>query len=252
MNGTFEGKVALVSGAASGIGRASSMALAKKGVRVVVADISVEGGQETAKLITGAGGQARFIRTDITKADDIRAAVAYVVDSYGRLDIAHNNAGILATTLLLADDAEAVFDKVVTTNAKSIMLSMKYEIEHMLKQGGGRIVNTASVLGLVGGLGQWAYAASKHAVVGLTRALAVEYAPQGIRINAVCPGAVRTPMTAAMVADPALEQGTAALHPIGRIANPEEIASAVVWLASDDSSYMIGAAVPVDGGFTAV
>lgn len=252
MAGQFEGKVALVTGAASGIGRASALALALQGARVVVSDLAVESGEATVKLITDAGGQAKFIRTNVTHAADIQAAVGCAVDHFGRLDIAHNNAGVLVSPSLLDDDVEAVFDQVLAANTKSVMLSMKYEILQMLQQGGGVIINTASVVGLVAGFGQWAYAASKHAVVGLTRSVAVEYATRGIRINAVCPGAVRTPMTAGFAADPAVEQATAAMHPIGRFASPEEIAAAVVWLASDAASYMVGAAIPVDGGYTAV
>lgn len=251
--GMLAGKVALVTGAASGIGRASALALAREGARVVVSDIAVEGGEETVRMIAAAGGEAKFIRTDVTHAADIRAAVACAASTYGRLDIAHNNAGILATTSLLADDAEAVFARVLQGNTASVMLSMKYEIEQMLKQGGGgAIVNTASTVGLVGAPGQWAYSTSKHAVIGLTRSLAAEYAAHGIRINALCPGAVRTPMIAEFAADAAVEQATTAMHPIGRFAAPEEIAAAVVWLASDGASYMVGAALPVDGGYTAI
>jgi NAD(P)-dependent dehydrogenase (short-subunit alcohol dehydrogenase family) len=226
--------------------------MAREGARVVIADLGPEAGAETVGLITAAGGQAEFVRTDVTRAADVQAAVAFAVATFGRLDIAHNNAGVLAGAPLLEDGAEAALDLALAVNAKGVMLSMKYEIAQMLDSGGGVIVNTASTMGMVGGFGQWAYVASKHAAVGLTRAVAAEFAQRGIRVNAVCPGAVRTPMTAAMSADPAIEQATAAMHPMGRFAEPEEIAAVVVWLVSDASSYMTGALVPVDGGFTAV
>ncbi|CAN5206058.1 SDR family oxidoreductase [soil metagenome] len=248
----LEGKVALVTGAGSGIGRASAVALAREGARVVVADLTLDGGNETVRLITAAGGEAIFIRTDVTRAAEVQAAVAGTVAAFGRLDIAHNNAGVLAGAPLLGDDAEAALDLALAVNTKGVMLSMKYEIEQMLHDGGGVIVNTASTMGIVSGFGQWAYVASKHAAVGLTKAVAVEFAQRGIRINAVCPGAVHTPMTASMSADPQVEQATAAMHPMGRFAAPEEIAAVVVWLVSDASSYMTGAIVPVDGGYTAV
>lgn len=252
MSKVLEGKVALVTGAASGIGRASAIAMAQAGARVVVADVSVDGGEATAQAIVAAGGEARFIRTDVTSAKDIQAAVASAVDHFGRLDVAHNNAGILASKSLLADDAEQLFDRVMAVNTKSVMLCMKYEIEQMLKQGGGSIINTASALGIVGAPKQWAYAASKHAVIGLTRSVAVEFASRGIRVNAVCPGAVRTPMIADSLAKSAEGPDTATRHPIGRVAEPEEIAAAVVWLASDAASYVIGSSNVVDGGWTVI
>ncbi|MDY0011474.1 MAG: glucose 1-dehydrogenase [Rhodocyclaceae bacterium] len=253
MTGILTGKVALVTGGASGIGRASALALAREGARVVVVDLSIEGGEGTAAAIVAAGGAARFIPTDVTRSADLQAAVACAVHDFGGLDIALNNAGILAGTSLLAEEAEALFDKVLAVNVKSVMLAMKHEIPEMLKRGGGAIINTASTMGLVGSVGgNWAYTASKHAVLGLTKSVAVEYAARGIRVNAICPGAVHTPMMAGRLANPAAEQAVAAIHPIGRVAQPEEIAAAVVWLASPGASYMVGAALPVDGGFTAI
>lgn len=253
MAGILKGKIALVTGAASGIGRASALALARAGARVVVADMAVDGGEETVRLIAAAAGQAKFIRTDVTRAGDVEAAVACAVKNYGGLDIAHNNAGVLAGTSLLDADAESLFERVLAINLMSVMLSMKFEIPAMLERGGGAIVNTASTMGLVASVaGNWAYTASKHGVVGLSKSIAAEYAKQNIRINAVCPGAVRTPMIAGHMADAAAERNVAATHPIGRVAEPEEIAAAVLWLASPAASYVIGAAVPVDGGFTAV
>ena len=256
MAGILEGKVALVTGAASGIGRATAIAMAKAGARVVVVDRVDAGGVVTVKTIVDAGGEAKFCHADVSRAAEVKAAVDFVVSAYGRLDIAHNNAGVLDNKSLLADDAEQSYDFVMDNNARSIMLSMKYEIPQMLKQGGGVIVNTASQLGLVAGhmpgMSAWAYSASKHAVIGLTRSVAAEYASQGIRINAVCPGSVLTPMTTGLANHPERAKATLAMYPIGRFAQPEELANAVVWLASDASSYMIGAAVAVDGGATAI
>lgn len=252
MLGVLEGKVALVTGAASGIGRASAIAMALAGARVVVSDITVESGEATAQTIIDAGGQATFIRTDITSAVDLKAAVACAVGRFGRLDIAHNNAGIMVSPSLLADDAEQLFDRVMAVNVKGVMLSMKYEIAEMLKQGGGTIINTASTMGLVASAGQWAYTTSKHAVVGMTKAVAAGFASQGIRINAICPGTVRTPMIDCWLSDPETAKATAGVQPIGRVAEPEEIAASVVWLASDAASYVIGAAITVDGGYTAI
>lgn len=252
MGRLLDGKVALVTGAGSGIGRASALAMAHEGARVVVTDLMPAGGEETVRLITQSNREAVFVRADVARAEDMQAAVARAVAAFGRLDIAHNNAGMLAGASLLDDNAEAVLDQVLAVNAKGVMLSMKYEIKQMLLNGGGVIINTASTMGIVAGFGQWAYVASKHATVGLTKAVAVEFAQRGIRVNAVCPGAVRTGMTAHMITNQSLTDATAAMHPMGRFADPEEIAAVVVWLASDASSYMTGAIVPVDGGFTAV
>lgn len=252
MAGLLQGRVALVTGAGSGIGRASAIALTQAGARLVVTDVAVEGGEATVQAITDVGGQAQFIRTDITRSADMKAAVDCAVSHFGRLDIALNNAGICLNVPLLADDAEQTFDRVMAVNTKGVMLSMRSEIPQMLQQGGGVIINMLSALGLVGGVGQWIYSTSKHAAVGMTRSIAAEYASQGIRINAICPGGVITPMSAPFMADPEIAKAGAAAHPIGRIALAEEIASVVVWLASDAASYVVGAAIPIDGGFTAI
>lgn len=253
MAGILKGKVALVTGAASGIGRASALALAREGARVVVADLAVDGGEETARLIQEAGGEARFIATDVTSAADIQAAVACAVDHFGGLHIAHNNAGMLAAKSLLSADAETLFDRVMAVNTKSVMLSMKYQIPEMLKCGQGSIINTASSLAIMGAAGQWAYSASKHAVLGLTKSVAVEFASRGIRVNALCPGAVYTPMTAEHMAKASPQDPTKAeRYPIGRVAQPEEMAAAVVWLASDAASYVVGSALVADGGWTII
>jgi NAD(P)-dependent dehydrogenase (short-subunit alcohol dehydrogenase family) len=252
MTGKFSGKVALVTGAGSGIGRASALLLAQNGAKVVVGDRDAESARDTAERIVAAGGEAVGITMDVTSAAEVRAAVDCAVNTFGRLDLAHNNAGVLVTTSLEADDAEEALDLAFAVNAKGVMLSMKYEIEAMLRTGGGSIVNTASTQGLVASP-QWAYTASKHACVGLTRAIAIAYAQRGIRVNAVCPGAVLTGMTMGMVEDhPEAAAAAAAMHPLGRFAQPEEIASIVACLLSDESSYMTGTAVPIDGGYTAL
>jgi NAD(P)-dependent dehydrogenase (short-subunit alcohol dehydrogenase family) len=252
MTGKFLGKVALVTGAGSGIGRASALLLARNGAKVVVGDLDVATARKTAQRIVAEGGEAVGIAMNVTSVAEVRAAVDCAVNTFGRLDLAHNNAGVLVTTPLEADDAEEAFDLAFAVNAKGVMLSMKYEIEAMLRTGGGAIVNTASTQGLVASP-QWAYVATKHACVGLTKAIAIAYAQQGIRVNAVCPGAVLTGMTETMVAaHPEAAAATAAMHPLGRFAQPEEIATIVAALLSDESSYMTGTAVPVDGGYTAL
>jgi NAD(P)-dependent dehydrogenase (short-subunit alcohol dehydrogenase family) len=252
MAGTLAGKIALVTGGSTGIGQASSLALAREGAKVVVADVNVHGGEETVRVIREAGGEASFIKTDVLVAAEVEALVNHAVATYGRLDCAFNNAGIAgaigASTHEYPDES---WDRVIGINLKGVWLCMRYEIPQMLKQGGGAIVNTASIWGLVGALGAAAYVASKHGVVGLTRAAALEYAPQGIRINAVNPGTIRTPiLDPFMAAIPEFESLMTARHPIGRIGRPEEVAEAVVWLCSDAASFVIGQTLPVDGGYT--
>jgi NAD(P)-dependent dehydrogenase (short-subunit alcohol dehydrogenase family) len=252
MTEQFSGKVALVTGAGSGIGRASAQAFANAGASVVVADVVVAGGEETVQLIKKAGGEASFVQADVSKASEVEALVRHTVETYGRLDYAHNNAGIEGAAAGTVDHPEDVWDRVIAINLKGVWLCMKYEIPEMLKQGGGAIVNTASVAGLTGSAGSIAYTASKHGVVGLTRATALEYAKQGIRVNAVCPGGVRTAMVERVIGgDPTIEAYITALEPMGRLAAPEEVAQAVVWLCSDTSSFVTGVPMPVDGGWTA-
>ena len=251
MTGQFEGKVALVTGAGSGIGRASALAFAREGARVVVADVNADGGEATVCAIKDLGGEAAFVRTDVACAAEVEALVARTVATYGRLDYAHNNAGILLSQAPTADISEDTWDRTIATNLKGVWLCMKYEIPELLRQGGGAIANTASLLGLVGAATFAAYAASKHGVVGLTRTAALEYARQGIRVNAVCPGAIRTGMIAAALADPQVEAQYAATHPIGRVGMPEEVAAAVIWLCSDAASFVTGHAMAVDGGIVA-
>jgi NAD(P)-dependent dehydrogenase (short-subunit alcohol dehydrogenase family) len=252
MNRTFEDKVALVTGGSSGIGRATALAFAHAGARVVIADIAEDGGEETIALIKGAGGAAIFVRTDVSKAADVAELIRAAVSTYGRLDYAFNNAGIDGDTVPTADGSEANWDHVLATNLKGVWLCMKHEIQHMLQQGHGAIVNTASVAGLVGFPGLAAYTASKHAIVGLTKTAALEYARAGIRINAVCPGAIRTPALARFIAQaPQIEAQVIAMEPVGRLGTPEEVAEAVVWLCSDGSSFVTGTAMTVDGGWLA-
>jgi len=252
MSKQFEGKVALVTGAASGIGRASALAFARAGAKTVVADVVVEGGEETVRMIKAAGGDALFVRTDVSKAAEVETLIQQVVETYGRLDYAHNNAGIEGEGAPTADCTEENWDRIININLKGVWLCMKYAIPQMLKHGGGAIVNTASVAGLVGVPGGSAYSAAKGGVVQLTRTVALEYATAGIRVNAVCPGAIRTPMVERIVANrPEVEAVIIALEPIGRLGKPEEIAEAVVWLCSDAASFVTGVPLPVDGGWVA-
>ena len=250
---TFKEKSVLVTGAASGIGRAAALAFARAGARLTIADIDVAGAEETQAMIAQAGGTVRFVKTDIANAAEVEALINGIVDAYGRLDCAFNNAGIEIEHLPLGGSDEATFDKIMNVNVKGVWLCMKYEIAQMLKQGGGNIVNTASVAGLVGAPLQPIYAASKHAVVGLTKTAAAEYGRAGIRVNSVCPGVIRTPMlTHALEREPRREKTIKSIHPIGRIGEAEEIANAALWLCSDLSSFVTGHQLAVDGGLTAI
>jgi NAD(P)-dependent dehydrogenase (short-subunit alcohol dehydrogenase family) len=252
MEGRLVGKVALVTGGGSGIGRASSLAFAKEGARVVVADIENEKGRETVSLIEKKGGQAIFVNADISKSDQVESLVNKAVRTYGRLDCAHNNAGILGAMRLTADYEEDEWERIVRINVTGTWLCIKYEIPQMLAQKSGSIVNTASVLGLVGSGRAPAYSTSKHAVVGLTKSAALSYAESGIRINAICPGFTETPMIDPLTGgDPKIEADMHARHPIGRMAKPEEVAEAAIWLCSDAASFVTGHAMAVDGGFVA-
>jgi NAD(P)-dependent dehydrogenase (short-subunit alcohol dehydrogenase family) len=252
MTESLAGKVALVTGGGSGIGRASACAFAREGARVVVADVAIEGGEETVRLIEESGGEAVFVKADVSKRVEVEAMVNTGAATWGRLDCAHNNAGLAEFRASTADLTEEVWDHIIAVNLKGVWLSMKYEIPQMLKHGRGAIVNTASVVGLVGVGYQPAYVASKHGVVGLTKAAALEYAKAGIRVNAVCPGAVRTPAIEWFIgSNPQLERRLKAQHPIGRLGTAEEIAATVVWLCSDAASFITGHAMAVDGGVTA-
>jgi NAD(P)-dependent dehydrogenase (short-subunit alcohol dehydrogenase family) len=248
----FEGKVVLVTGGGSGIGRATSLAFASEGAKVVVDDIKVEGGEETVRLIKAAAGEAVFVKADVSKAPEVEAMVQKAIDTYGRLDCAYNNAGVGEPLKRVHKTSEDNWDRVMATNLKGVYLCMKYELPHMAKQGKGAIVNTSSLAGLKGLSGQAAYVASKHGVVGLTKSAAIEYATLGIRINCICPGVINTPLIAPNMKDrPHVEKGYIDMEPIGRLGKPEEIASAVLWLCSDEASFAVGSIFSVDGGVVA-
>ena len=254
MPGTLEDKIALVTGAGSGIGRASSLVLAREGARVVVSDINAEGAETTLSAIKEIGGEGVFVYADVSKPEDVQALVASVIHTYGRLDCAYNNAGIEGYMEgRLHEYPEDIWDRLIDINLKGVWLCLKYEIPRMLEQGGGAIVNTASAAGLVGSRRLAAYVASKHGVVGLTKAAALEYARDGIRVNAVCPGIIDTPMMDRLIAgrQDDYEATIPTRQPIGRLGTAEEIAESVAWLCSDAASLITGIALSVDGGFTA-
>jgi NAD(P)-dependent dehydrogenase (short-subunit alcohol dehydrogenase family) len=253
MNETNAGRVALVTGAANGIGRATALAFANSGYKVVVSDIDSQAGQATLALIEAAGGEAAFIRCDVSCDAEVRRLIEATVATYGRLDCAFNNAGIEIEKCKLADGNEEVFDAIMGVNVKGVWLCMKYQIALMLARGGGSIVNTASVAGLIAAPKQSIYSASKHAVIGLTKTAAVEYARKNIRVNAVCPAVIDTEMyRRASADDPKHVALVVAAHPIGRIGTVEEIAAAVLYLSDDSAGFTTGIALPVDGGLTAL
>jgi NAD(P)-dependent dehydrogenase (short-subunit alcohol dehydrogenase family) len=227
MANRFEGKAAIVTGGASGIGRAACLAFAAEGASVLVADVEAGEGEATAKMIRDAGGRSEFRQTDVSRDADCKAMVEVALEKFGKLDIAFNNAGIGSSGFALAEEEEITFDRMIAINLKGVFLSMRNEIPAMLQGGGGTIVNTASVAGLVGNPGLSSYCAAKHGVMGLTRSAALDYIKQGVRINAVCPGATRTRILEAWFQDPAVEEHVMGLHPIGRIANPDEVARVV-------------------------
>jgi glucose 1-dehydrogenase len=253
MSEDFTGKVALVTGAAGGMGRATAQAFAAAGAKVVAADIAADEGEQTAKLIRGNGGEAVFVRTDVSDAADVEAAVATAVNEYGGLDCAANMAAIETETTFLADCEEATFDRLVAVNLRSIFLCLKYEIRAMLQRGGGSIVNIASTNSFRPLPKQAVYTATKHGVIGLTKTAAIEYAGKGIRVNAVAPGAIDTPMLRGAIAARGSDEAEviSRLSLIGRFGDPTEIANAVLWLCSDRSTYTVGHTLAVDGGYLA-
>ena len=248
----MQDKVALVTGASSGIGRATALVFAREGAKVVVADLNVVGGQETVQLVKAAGGEAVFVETDVAQAASVEAMVQTALDTYGRLDCAHNNAGVEGVLSRTAEQTEQDWEPVIRINLKGVWLCMKYELPHMVQQGSGAIVNTASGAGLIGVKRMAAYVASKHGVIGLTRTAALEYAKSGVRVNAVCPGVIQTAMVERVSGRrPDVLEKMIAAEPIGRSGQPEEIAESVVWLCSDAASFVTGHAMAVDGGAVA-
>jgi NAD(P)-dependent dehydrogenase (short-subunit alcohol dehydrogenase family) len=249
--GQFDGKVILVTGAASGIGRAAALQFAEEGGLVVVADVDRPGAEETVELVRAAGGDATALTVDVADPGAVQAMVADTVATYGGLHVALNNAGVMGANLEIVDMPDDVWQRGIDVMLTGVFLCLKHEIPAMLASGGGAIVNTSSGAGLIGFPGHANYVAAKHGVIGLTKAAALENITKGIRINAICPGTARSRMVDEWLDGSAeAEAGIAALHPIGRIAEPEEIARAAVWLASDAASFVVGVALPVDGGYT--
>jgi NAD(P)-dependent dehydrogenase (short-subunit alcohol dehydrogenase family) len=249
----LDGKVALITGAASGIGAVAARLFAGEGARVVVADVSDDAGRATIEEIEATGGQAAYVHADVSSADDARAMVAFAMERFGSLDVLHNNAGVFpAADGSVTDTDEDVWDLVMRINLKGVFLGCRFGIPAMLQGGGGSIVNVASFVALMGAATpQIAYTSSKGGVLAMTREIAVEFARSGIRANALCPGPIETPLLAELLADPARRQRRLVHIPIGRFGRPEEIANAALFLASDESSFMTGAALVVDGGITA-
>jgi NAD(P)-dependent dehydrogenase (short-subunit alcohol dehydrogenase family) len=245
-------KVALVTGAGSGIGRAVAQRLAAAGAKVVVADFNEEAGARTSAELKMSGAEAASRRTDVSNSDEVQELIAFTVRTFGRLDCAVNNAGIQGELASTADCSEENWDRIVDTNLKGVFLCMKYELREMLRRGSGAIVNVASNFGVVGSPQMPAYSASKHGVVGLTKTAAIEVAARGVRVNAVCPGPTLTPLAEAVIRDtPGIIDAINSRLPIGRMASPEEIARAVAWLCSDEATFVVGGIFPVDGGYVA-
>ncbi len=250
MEETFKSKVVIVTGGSFGIGRAAAIAFAEKGAKVVIADWVED--DETINHIKASGGEAIFVKCDVSKTEDVKRMVGMTISTFGRLDYAFNNAGIEGVSNITTDCTEENFDKTIGINLKGVWLCMKFQIPEMLKHGKGAIVNCASIAGLVGFRGLPAYVATKHGVIGLTKTAALEFVKAGIRVNAVCPGAIKTPMIDRLTGKKKeAEEQFAAMEPIGRMGEPEEVAKAVLWLCSDEASFVTGHAMAVDGGWVA-
>jgi NAD(P)-dependent dehydrogenase (short-subunit alcohol dehydrogenase family) len=248
----FLNKVVLVTGASSGIGRTTAVAFAREGAKVLVACRRQTEGVETLRMIEDAGSVGRFLQTDVTRASDVERMVSGAIHSFGRLDFAFNNAGTAESPKAFIDQPEEVFDRVMAVTVKGVWLCLKAEIAQMLKTGGGVIVNMSSIGGVVGAPCAPIYAASKHAVIGLTKSTALEFAKSGIRINAICPGAIETEILEKYFrANAEVKKSMVAAHPIGRLGMPEEVASAVLWLCSPEAAFMVGHSLLLDGGYTA-
>lgn len=253
MAGKLDNKVIIVTGGSTGIGRATALRCAADGAKVVVADVNTVDAPATVAAINQAGGAATFVKTNVALASEVQALIAATVKTYGRLDGAFNNAGIEGDFTSILKMSEESFDRTIAVNLKGVWLCIKYQVEQFISQGsGGSIVSTASVAGLVGSRGASAYCASKHGVVGITKGVALEYARKRIRVNAVCPGVIKTPMVARLLEGSGIgEQSLVAQEPMDRLGEPREIADAVAWLLSDEASFVTGVALPVDGGYMA-
>lgn len=251
MAGSLDGKVAVVTGAGSGIGRAVALALAREGARIVVSDVAPEGGEETVGLVGSAGSEATFVRADVTRPEDCEAVAARAVEAYGALHLAVNNAGIAGEINPTAEYSVEGWRKVVDINLSGVFYSMKHQLPRMLEAGGGAIVNIASILGQAGTANSPAYVAAKHGVVGLTKSTALEYAERGVRVNAVGPGYINTPLLSVLEGNEDVMRSLIALHPMGRLGEADEVAELVLWLCTPHASFVTGAYYPVDGGYLA-